>query len=638
MLTFTEFLTEGINVEKLKHLDHIEDHIFDGGHAGMSHIAGVLDDSLNFLSGTKKGSTRFTVKYDGAPAVVFGINPDNHRFFVASKAAFNKNPKLNYSASDIDKNHSNSPGLAAKLKQALEHLPSIMPAHGGVYQGDLMYGPEDLVSDKNTYSFTPNVITYSTGKQSPHGKRIADSKIGIVVHTQYHGDRMANLKADFNVDQNRFNHSSTVNTISPEITRGSIELADRKRFERNLRDATDLYRGLDDDFFNVVKGHEDTLKMYINACVRTSSKPSASGYQQYIVDRLSREQNELKTQKALDRKAAAADLMITHVENHSEQFDTLFKLHGKIQAAKDALTTALSKSQDFRTSIGGNPVKHEGIVAIRGGNVSKLVDRAEYSRANFDFGNRRQKPGTVTEPTNPVVFSFNRMNPPTRGHGAVIDKVTQLADQYGAPHHVVLSSTRDPDRNPLYPEQKLAYANSFWPHANVVLAKVGAPTFLDQARQLYGAGHDHLIVVAGSDRVEEYKRVLDKYNGPDPEKLFNFAKIDVVSAGHRDPDADGVAGVSASALRKHAIHHKFEEFKKGVPDHVPHEHARQLYHDVRRGMNITIDSTTSPISLGKYARRDDIIGARARAERDRRKKSVAVSKLTESVLSKIRIL
>lgn len=637
MLTFTEFLTEGMNVEKLKHLDHIEDHILDSGHSGMSHIAGVLDDSLNFLTGVKKGSTRFTVKYDGSPAIVFGINPENHRFFVASKSVFNKTPKLNYSNKDIDANHSNSPGLAVKLKQALQYLPDIMPAHGGIYQGDLMYGPEDIVDNKTTYSFTPNVITYSTSKHSPHGKRIAASKIGIVVHTQYSGNRINNLKADYNVDQHRFNHDAGVNLISPEIKNGSIDPIDKKRFERNLRDATDIYRGLDDDFFNITQGHEESLKMYINACVRTSSKPTADGYQQYIVDRLVKDQSELKLQKSIERKAAAAELMLSHIDNHSEQFDTLFKLHGKVQAAKDALTTALSKNQEFTTTIGGKPVKQEGVVAIRGGRASKLVDRAEFSRANFDYGNKRMKPGKVEEPTNPVVFSFTRMNPPTAGHGIVVDKVVQLANQYGAPHHVVLSSTHDPERNPLRPEQKQEHARIFWPYANVVVASNEGSTFLKQAQQYYANGHDHLIMVVGSDRVDEFKQILDKYNGPGDDKLYNFTKIEVVSAGHRDPDSDGVAGVSASRMRKHAIHHNFNEFKKGVPEHVSDEHARRLYHDVRRGMNVVIDSSTSPISLGKYARRDDIIGARARAERDRRKRSLAASKLTESVLAKLQL-
>lgn len=644
MFTFSQFLTEALDVEKLKHLEHVEDHIFDSGHEGVSHAAGTLDDVIKFLNG-ERSNTRVTTKFDGSPSLVFGINPENKKFFVASKSAFNKNPKINYTDEDIEKNHGHAPGLVAKLKQALQYLPNIMPPNGGVYQGDVMYSGNDIVDNKDSYSFTPNTITYSAAKNSSQGRRIANSKFGIVVHTQYKGDKLDNMKANFDIDQGKFRQDPLVNAISPEVKSGKIDPIDRKRFERNLRDATDTYRGLDDDFFNITQGHEITLKTYINACIRASSKPSASGYKQFIESRTAKEIQSVKTDSSRNRKKAEADLFVKHITAHENQFYELFKLHSKIQAAKDAIVGALANTQEFQTTIGGRPTKPEGFVAIKGGRPSKLVDRAEFSKANFENGQFRARPAEVEEPTKPVVFAFGRMNPPTIGHGALVDKVTSLSKEHNAPHQITLSHSRDPDKNPLTGEQKLQHAKNFWPGANFNVADNENPNFLKQAQKLHKAGHDHLIMVAGSDRVEEFKQNLDRYNGEGEGKMFNFKKIEVVSAGDRDPDAEGVQGMSASKMRNHAIHHRFADFKKGIPSHVPDDHARALYHDVRRGMNIVIDSNTSNISLGKYALRSDIIGARARAEQQRRAQKKAmvapkarIKKIAESFLAKLQSL
>jgi hypothetical protein len=232
--------------------------------------------------------------------------------------------------------------------------------------------------------------------------------------------------------------------------------------------------------------------------------------------------------------------------------------------------------------------------------------------------NAEPEPSAEDKPKNPVVFSFGRMNPPTTGHKVLVDKVHDLAKENNAKHSVVLSHSVDPEKNPLTAEQKLKHAKRFFPKTNISVANKEEPNFLKHAEKLHKAGHDHLIMVAGSDRVDEYKKTLDRYNGEGEGKLFNFKKVDVVSAGQRDPDAEGDVGMSASKMRGHAITNKFSEFKKGIPSHVHPEHARELFNDVRKGMDIKIDANTAAISLGKYAKRQDIIGARARKEQERR--------------------
>lgn len=144
MLTFKTFLIEsdGEDDGKLKHISHAEDHPLHHGHAGFEHAYGALMKAHHHIV-NKKNNSNLTMKYDGSPSLVFGHHPKTGKFFVASKSAFNKNPKINHTEADIDRNHGHSPGLANKLKAALKHLPKVTPKKG-VYQGDMMYSHEDL--------------------------------------------------------------------------------------------------------------------------------------------------------------------------------------------------------------------------------------------------------------------------------------------------------------------------------------------------------------------------------------------------------------------------------------------------------------------------------------------------------------
>jgi predicted kinase len=186
----------------------------------------------------------------------------------------------------------------------------------------------------------------------------------------------------------------------------------------------------------------------------------------------------------------------------------------------------------------------------------------------------------------PVVMAFGRMNPPTIGHEKLVNRVHQLAKDYNAPHHVILSHSVDAKKNPLDVAAKVKHAKRFFPGTNITASSKEKPTFLQHAQALHQAGHDHLVMVAGSDRIPEYEKKLNQYNGEGPGKLFNFKKIEVKSAGQRDPDAEGAEGMSASKMREHAQNNNFGEFKQGVPSHVPEKHARELFRDVRRGMGL----------------------------------------------------
>jgi predicted kinase len=186
----------------------------------------------------------------------------------------------------------------------------------------------------------------------------------------------------------------------------------------------------------------------------------------------------------------------------------------------------------------------------------------------------------------PVVMAFGRMNPPTIGHEKLVNHVKNIAKDYNAPHHIIISHSTDSKKNPLEVTKKVKHAKRFFPGSNIYSSSKEAPSFIQHASKLYHSGHDHLVMVAGSDRVDEYEKTLNRYNGPHEGALFNFKKIEVKSAGQRDPDAEGVEGMSASKMREHAKNNDFMSFKQGVPAHVPEAHAKELFRDVRTGMGI----------------------------------------------------
>lgn len=587
MLTFAAFLTESLDVDKLKHLEHAEDHIIHGGDEGVQHAADNLDDLHNMMSG-KQSKSKVTVKYDGSPSVVFGHHPETGKFFVASKSAFNVNPKINYTPEDIDKNHGHAPGLTEKLKGALEHLPKVMPHEGGVYQGDFLYDKGDVKDEDGKYKFTPNTITYGASKDSAQGRKIAGSKIGFVVHTKYSGKKLDDMKAGFDVDHNKFRQDPHVNLVNPEVTdthKHNHDDSSKQEYEGHKALALASYRKVTPEAMETLTGHDVHLKTYINSTVREGTTPTTEGYLAHLTRKRDLETDKVKTGAAKEKKANQYNSMIDQVQKHKKGFSAALDMHGHLQRAKDTLIKALGNPTEFEHTVGGKHVKPEGFVSIRNGRPTKFVDRAEFSKLNFANNRGKSDPEASPPPAKEYhhVFAFGRMNPPTVGHGALVDKVRDVAATNQAGHSIVLSHSQDPDKNPLSPEQKLKHAKRFFPRANISVATKESPTFIHHLKDLHKRGVTHMTMVAGSDRVEEYKKIIDKYNGPG--KDFNFKSVNVVSAGDRDPDAEGVTGMSASKMRAHAATDNFRGFKGGVPKHVSPEHAREMFDDVKAGMS-----------------------------------------------------
>ena len=188
-----------------------------------------------------------------------------------------------------------------------------------------------------------------------------------------------------------------------------------------------------------------------------------------------------------------------------------------------------------------------------------------------------------------VIFTFGRFNPPTVGHEKLITAVQSVAKSKGGDFFVYPSHSQDPKKNPLSQPQKIKYMKKMFPkYKRNIVASTGK-TALAIASELYSKGYTNLVMVVGSDRVQEFQRILDRYNGEDKAHgFYDYDKIEVVSAGERDPDAEGVEGMSASKMRAAAVAGDFKSFLMGTPKTFSDADTKKLFNDIRKGMQLEV--------------------------------------------------
>ena len=192
----------------------------------------------------------------------------------------------------------------------------------------------------------------------------------------------------------------------------------------------------------------------------------------------------------------------------------------------------------------------------------------------------------LVEETKEVYFTFGRMNPPTIGHGKVMDALKSKAR--GADYRVYVSQSQDTKKNPLSYSDKIKHLRKMFPsHARQVMVDKKVRTAIEALVSLYNAGYRKINMVVGEDRIREFDTLLNKYNGVKARHgFYNFENINVISAGRRDPDAEGVEGMSASKMRGFAQNNNFQDFAQGLPSKVNNKDARKLFNDVRKGMGL----------------------------------------------------
>ena len=388
---------------KNTHLEHLEDDIFNSGTAGVTNSINFLKSLRDMLTEGDGGiKMKVTTKWDGAPAIVCGRNPQDGRFFVGTKSVFNKtNPKVVYSEADADRLY---PGqtVGGILKNCLERL-STLPIQG-VLQGDLLYQkkpPVIMLEGKRTYSFRPNTITYTVDVKSELGQKVGASKLGIVFHTEYTGTSMTDLMAGFGADVSKLQGKPEVAVFSSEFQNvgGAANLSKVERAsvnrtilaaETNLRQGQTFIKGIQD----VGKGPftlPALFKVYFNQVVREGRVPPAQimskQFCSFIDKKFTTEIAKKKTGKSkvewMKRRNEAVKYLNTNRTSMNNALDG-FK---NLMDAKVMIINKLTKIKSVGTFLeeenGLRATNPEGFVAIKDGAALKLVDRLEFSRANF---------------------------------------------------------------------------------------------------------------------------------------------------------------------------------------------------------------------------------------------------------------
>lgn len=394
MRSFHTFLLEKVEQEdtegeKLKHIEHLEDHPINDGSKGFEHALGALTQVHQHIIGGGH-DTSLAMKHDGSPSIVYGHHPETGKFFVASKSAFNKNPKINYTEADIIKNHGHAPGLVEKLTSALKHLPKVAPKQG-VYQGDVLFSDKDKKKEGDKYTFKPNTIKYSAKQDSEEGKKIKPAKFGVYTHTQYVGKTGKSMTANYSPDLEGFKEHKDVyhrygghNTSKVKMTgQHHLEYAQHVKEAKKIHDkhGSYMYDALENP--GQLGSLRDHVKTYINSTVDTQEKPSVEGLQKHLENKYNKQIDKVKTDASKKKYQDELTNHIQHTKLHKQNLDNIFNVHHHLQKAKDVLVRSLSQhTGGLDHEVAGQSVKPEGFVVNHEGQLSKLNDRNEFNRLN----------------------------------------------------------------------------------------------------------------------------------------------------------------------------------------------------------------------------------------------------------------
>ena len=586
-----------------KHLEHLEDELINYGYGGYVASKDLIQNFLDELGGRPTGNVTVTTKWDGAPAVVCGIDPESKQFFVGTKSVFNKKePKVNFTEEDIDKNHGEIPDLAKKLKYCLKYFAELNIK--GIIQGDLLFTDEDVVTKnidgERYYTATPNTLTYAWPADSDLGKAVNSAKIGAVFHTYYSGTGPINtLNAGFGVSQ--FNLKSTSNVFLASATMDNISAksgltAAEERTLKSVIAVAERNASAAKPFIEMV-AHEATkqftlgytMKRFTNSYVKEGQKINnvnvfitkfEAAYKKSLVEKVESLKSEKSKNEYRDKLASGLQFL----EDNKRAFKAFIVIYNSFTNAKNLINNKLAGLSDTKVFLrsGDNFVvtKPEGFVAIVDGKAVKIVDRLEFSRANFTLEKSWRPP--TTEGAKVAAFTFGRFNPPTTGHELLINKVKEFAagnDYFVFPSH----TTDKKGKNPLTAEQKVYLMKEmFKSHSDSIIFDSEVRDAIKALKWMEEKGYTDAIFVVGSDRVPAFQ-FIKQYNGKD----YNMNTVEIRSAGTRDPDADDVTGMSASKMRKAIVEGDMATFESGLPSSVKNnsEFKTMYYQSVLGGMS-----------------------------------------------------
>ncbi len=398
-MKFKEYILE----QKNTHMEHAEDDVLNGGVSGTRDSINALRAVRDMLAGHAEKKVDVTVKWDGAPAIFAGQDPSDGKFFVAKKGVFNKNPKVYKTYAEVDADTSGD--LADKLKACLMWLPKI--GIKGVIQGDLLFTQSDLktatIEGEEYVTFHPNTIVYAVPTNSELARSIKSAKIGIVWHTMYEGDSFETMSASFGKDI-----LSTLkkdkNVWMPDVDykdvsgKATMTQEETQKVTAILSEAGKIFQKLDATILNAIKEDDELLqriKTFNNTKIRarlqiTNVKKHVQELIDYIQDIYTKEEESKKSEKGkLSVTLKRNRILRFFSAKNKTALENIFTMMNLLAEAKLILIKKMDEVKNLNTFLltknGYEVTGVEGYVAIDKlkGNAVKLVDRLQFSYANF---------------------------------------------------------------------------------------------------------------------------------------------------------------------------------------------------------------------------------------------------------------
>ena len=405
MIKFAELITE--QAGKNLHLEHIEDEIINHGVPGGRGAINFLRSLRDMLAGASRSSVNMTVKWDGAPAIFAGIDPEDGKFFVAKKSVFNVNPKLYKTNAEIDADLSGA--LNSKFKIALAEFSKL--GIKGVLQGDLMFTDDvetTTIDGTKYYTFQPNTIVYAVPVDSDFGKVIKSAKVGVVWHTTYSGKTLQDMKASFGADIKGLKKPSSVwmddATYKDTSGRATFTVKETEQITAVLSQVGKTFQRINapmlKKFLNLQNSMTGglvgaSLKTYNNSKVRAGEKISnpkqhARGYVKWVEMSLQKQIDKAKSIKGKEKYTNIQKEYVREVTKHVNNLtqvitfqnllvDAKMQIVKKLNSVKGLTDTFIKTANGFKVT---NPEGYVAIDRVSGGAV-KLVDRMEFSFNNF---------------------------------------------------------------------------------------------------------------------------------------------------------------------------------------------------------------------------------------------------------------
>jgi hypothetical protein len=394
-------IEEILNEFKRTHLEHIEDIILTGGHAGGQAVVDYFQGILQTLQGNAEQPINVSVKWDGAPAVVCGINPENGRWFVGTKGVFAKTPKLNYTKEDIARNHGTD-DLGQKLLKCLVHLKKLNIK--GIVQGDFMFDRDTLsrqsINGQNYITFKPNTITYAVPENSDLGQQMSAAEVGIIFHTTYTGDTISNLQAQYGVDVGSFTRDPSVwfdNATYKNVSgTANFTKEEQSQFIAGIEQLKSLLVKVPTNLSAMLGVNKDFLPffmLFINDQIRQGKIPTdinqyLRDFAQFYQGRMQQQAAGLKAQKALQLRQQKMKDMPLFLKQMQKPLAAMMLFYKQVIALKNLTLAKLNKATAIgtfaQTDSGLEVTDPEGFVAVgQAGDAVKLVDRLGFSRKNL---------------------------------------------------------------------------------------------------------------------------------------------------------------------------------------------------------------------------------------------------------------